>query len=524
MKSCINCQSSFTIRPEDEVFYGRMDVPAPTHCPACRAQRRWAFRNQYNLYKRTCDFSGKEMLSLYSPDKPLKVYEESVWWSDAWDPLDYGRDYDFSRPFFDQYKELFWAVPRHAMHQDGTNENCDYITYGGGNKSCYLAFACIYSEDIYFSSFLLFCKDSLDSTRCIESSLLYECVDCEKSYECFFCKDCISCQDSLFLDDCRNCKNCIGCKNLRNKEYHIFNEPVSKEEFERVKAEILKDGGRSFKEKFDAWRLTQPYVYARINNSENCVGNYLENAHNSYHSFDLVMGADDCNYCINAGWKGKDMWDCTMTGKEAELLYEMHATVNTQHSAFCSFIRSCSDIYYCDSMDAAQNCFGSIGLRHKQYCILNKQYSKEAYEALLPRIIEHMKATGEWGEFPPIWLSPFAYNETLANEHFPLTKEAALAKGYTWKDEAVTAVEGGCKSCGRAYKVIPQEKAFYGRMGLPEPENCWKCRHERRFRSRNPYRLWKRNCHKCQKEIETSYSPERPEIVYCETCYLADVY
>jgi len=29
---------------------------------------------------------------------------------------------------------------------------------------------------------------------------------------------------------------------------------------------------------------------------------------------------------------------------------------------------------------------------------------------------------------------------------------------------------------------------------------------------------------KCSKSIQTSYSPERPEIVYCEQCYLQEIY
>lgn len=513
-QNCVNCQTAFPVRPEDEAFYARMKVPAPTRCPDCRAQRRWAFRNQYQLYHRKCDFTGEAILSLYSPDKPYKVYKEPVWWSDVWDPLEYGQDFDFSRPFFDQFKELQLKVPRRAMHQDGSNENCDYITYGTSNKDCYLAFACFYSQDVYYSALLGFCKDSVDCLRCVESELLYECTDCSKCYQCFFCKDSSSCQDSFFLDDCRNCKNCIGCKNLRNKEYHIFNEPVSKEKFEEVKAGIMKDGGRAFKKQFEPWRLTLPYVYTRINQSENCTGNYIENARNCHHSFDIIAGAEDCNYCLNSGWKGKDLWDCTMCGKEAEFLYEMHATIGTQHSAFSSFIRSSSDLYYCDSMESCQNCFGCIGLRHKNYCILNKQYSKEEYEALLPRIIEYMTSTKEWGEFFPLRLSPFEYSETMAEEYFPL--------GH--KEKPASSGGDGCDGCGSPFKVIPQEKAFYERMGLPEPVNCWKCRHERRFRSRNPYRLWTRNCQKCQKEIETSYSPDRPELVYCESCYLATVY
>jgi len=62
-------------------------------------------------------------------------------------------------------------------------------------------------------------------------------------------------------------------------------------------------------------------------------------------------------------------------------------------------------------------------LNTAKYCILNKQYTKEEYEKLMPKIIEYMEKTEEWGEFFPASLSPFGYNETIAMEYFPLTRE-----------------------------------------------------------------------------------------------------
>ena len=54
-KQCQNCKNDFTIEPDDFGFYEKMQVPAPTFCPDCRAQRRFAFRNERNFYKRECD-------------------------------------------------------------------------------------------------------------------------------------------------------------------------------------------------------------------------------------------------------------------------------------------------------------------------------------------------------------------------------------------------------------------------------------------------------------------------------------
>jgi hypothetical protein len=67
-------------------------------------------------------------------------------------------------------------------------------------------------------------------------------------------------------------------------------------------------------------------------------------------------------------------------------------------------------------------------VRGKEYCILNKQYSKEEYEALVPKIIEHMRTTGERGEFFDPSLSAFGYNETAAQDYFSLSRDAALAR------------------------------------------------------------------------------------------------
>ncbi|MFA5855240.1 MAG: hypothetical protein WC846_03075 [Candidatus Gracilibacteria bacterium] len=531
-KNCRNCQKIFVITDDDKNFYGRMRVPSPTLCPDCRAQRRWAFRNQYNLYHRKCDFSGKEIISLYSQDKPYKIYDEEIWWSDKWNALDYGRDFDFSRPFFEQFNELLLAVPRRSMNQDGTNENCKYITFGMANKNCYLAFACFYSEDVYYSTGTSFSKDCLDSFRCTECQLVYECSNSHKCYQCAYLNDCSECLDSYLLTDCKNCKSCIACKNLRNKEFHIYNKPASKEEFEAFKMKLLEEETDKYIKEFNEWELKLPTIFAHIQNSENCTGNYIENAHNCYYCFDVLMGAQDLKYCFNAGWKGKDMMDCHMAGKESDLLYEMHATTNAHNSAFCSLFRGGSDCYYCDNTSSTNNCFGCTGLVHKDYCILNKQYSKEDYLKLLPRIIEHMQKTGEWGEFFPAEISPFAYNETMANDYYEMPKEEVLAKGWKWKEkeskEREVANANGelltCKTCQKPYKIISQEEILYQKIGVNKPKECYECRLKRRFNARNPYKLWERQCAKCGSPLFTSYSPERKDIIYCEKCYLAEVY
>ena len=108
-RECYNCKARFIIEPDDFSFYEKIKVPPPTWCPECQFIRRTAFRNQNTLHKRTSNTPGKEgekLISIYSEDRNVTVYSREYWWGDAWDPYNYGRDVDFSRPFFEQMKEL----------------------------------------------------------------------------------------------------------------------------------------------------------------------------------------------------------------------------------------------------------------------------------------------------------------------------------------------------------------------------------------------------------------------------------
>jgi hypothetical protein len=205
-----------------------------------------------------------------------------------------------------------------------------------------------------------------------------------------------------------------------------------------------------------------------------------------------------------------------------------------------------SDTHYCDHCHHTKHCFGCVGLNRKEYCILNKQYTKEEYEKLVPQIISHMRKNNEWGELIPITFSIHGYNETLAQDHYPLTKEQVLAHGWKWLDEldevatpksptilpdAIANVGDDickgvftCEISHKPYKIIPQELDFYRQLNVPLPTRSFFQRHKDRMDKRNPRKLWNRQCAKCAKGIQTTYASERPEQIYCEECYLKEVY
>ncbi len=173
MKSCKQCKKEFEVTDADREFYQKLDVLEPTLCPECRQQHRAAWRNERTLYTNTCGLCKKQMISIYSPDviagreKPFVVYCQECWWSDKWDPLQYGIEYDASRPFFEQFKELQTSVPRVTL-LNTNSENSEYTNYAGNNKNCYFLFSNSYghNEDCYYGT--MFAKNR----NCVDGSSL----------------------------------------------------------------------------------------------------------------------------------------------------------------------------------------------------------------------------------------------------------------------------------------------------------------------------------------------------------------
>src|SRR3989344_670730 len=139
-KNCQNCKSSFTIEPDDFNFYEKIKVPPPTFCPECRSIRRMAETNERVLFKRKCDLTGQDIFSMYRDETPFPVYETSKWYSDEWDPYQYGVDYDFSKSFFQQFLELRNKVPKMALVRQGFSINSEYTHRVTDMKNSYMVF------------------------------------------------------------------------------------------------------------------------------------------------------------------------------------------------------------------------------------------------------------------------------------------------------------------------------------------------------------------------------------------------
>lgn len=556
-KICQSCKNDFEIRKQDLIFYDQVKVPPPNHCPDCRAQQRIAFRNERTLYKRACDMCKKDGVSLYPIGTPFPLYCYKCWWSDGWDPTAFAMDWDKSRPFFDQFLELKNSIPRIGLLVINST-NSDYTNNAEDNKNCYLLFAGGNNEDCMYARLIQRCKNSVDCDFLYNSELCYECVDTRKSFKCLYGERLQECADVLFSFDMHNCQNCILCTNLRNKSYCIENKQCTREEYEKKKAEILKNYGsiEKTKEKYNELRNAALVKYASAVKCNNVTGDYMYNCHEGVRVFD-AFGTKNCSYVADVD-DIIDCFDCNNTYTKAERCYNVMGNLSSNNNICTVYPMYCNDVQYIDSCYNCQSCFGCVGLNKKNYYILNKEHTKEEYENIKEEIIEQMKRDGVYGDFFPPALSPFGYNETLAQEYYPLTEKEAKEKGFNWQKETSgtygkeTIKESGmpetisevmeyilnqvlvCKECKKNFRITRAEFDFYKRMNLPLPHKDFECRHQDRMKRRNPRRLWRRACmcklenhthgkNKCPIEFETAYSPERKELVYCETCYQQEV-
>ncbi len=546
------------IEPDDFNFYKKINVPPPTWCPGCRFQRRLAFLNWITLYKRACANCNESIISNLRDGTPYRVFCPKCWFGDTWDGTEYGMDYDPNRNFFEQLAELkdkstFMAIE----NLYSTLVNSPYVNATAYQKDCFMVFNADYGERTAYCMVYAHVADSLDGYRFKEVELCYECVGMYKSYHCIYSEELDSCTDTHFSRSCSGCVDCVGCINLRNKSNCIFNQQYSKEEYKKKVAEMrldTREGIESMLQQSREFFMTQPRRATAGNGlNVNTTGDFIYESKNTKDSY-MVSSVEDSRFVqmLTMG-PTKNCYDYTNWGYGAENLYECltvgESAYNDHFSAQCW--PNALNLEYCFYANQSKDCFGCYNLKRKQYCILNKQYTKEEYLVLREKIIADMKTnpyTDEkgrvwsYGEFFPFMFSPFAYNETMADYYFPLSKNEIIEGGMQWHDipdsehtttmtadqvpETVADIDDAiqkeiieCAECKKGFRITTLEIQLHRKIGVPFPVKCWKCRFKRRFNTVNPPQLYDRFCMKCEKEIKTSYVPERSEIVYCETCY-----
>ena len=554
-KTCKQCKAGFEFTEVErnaldlvafKVGENKYDIPDFDICYDCRQQKRLACRNEKTLYKRDCDKCHKNMVTVYDKGSAFPVYCQECFWGDGWNAMDYGMDFDFSRPFFEQFKELMNKVPRLAVINK-QSENSEYCNYSFANKNCYLMFGSHYEEDCMYGRYSTKNRNCVDFLAMYNSELCYECIFSKTCYKSVFLDHCENCQDCYFSFDLKGCKNCIFSHGLRNKEYFIFNKEHSKQEYEDYVKKLKTGSYNQWKNLKDGWTKYKKenaiFKQHYQTNCENCDGTDNENSKNLINS----SVCTNCEDCVN-GFQMDETYSSVdnshMGYDKCEICCNCIGCSATFHCLFCDSCWDDSELVYCNMCFSSRNSFGSIGLRHNDYCIFNKQCKKEEYEELLNKIIVHMQSDGEWGQFFNYDIFPYGYNETVAMEYFPLSREKILERSWSWKEVKEELVYEGyklpddldeidksicdkvlkCSVTGRPYKILKDEFDFYKKMNVPIPRHCPDQRHVDRHVLRSGIKTYNNKCDKCGDEMKTVFAPDKKEKVYCEKCYLKEVY
>jgi len=467
---------------------------------------------------------------------------------------------------------LFHEAPRPGLSIEITSLiNSPYVNHAGNLKNCYLIYQADFDEDCAHGVYIKNCRDILDSSLILQSELCYDSMHSYKNSRCAGLRSQVSeSLDCFFLRDSHGCQNCFASANLRNQKYRIFNKQYSPEGY---KEEMKKWDLGSFAKYQEAKRISEEHWKTLLPKphmddfSVNSSGSHYFQCKNCKECYEIWGPAEDSKFLFMLSLPPiKDCYDVSAWGNNLQLSYESCAV--GQDSANLKFCvesgLNAHSLDYCQFTFGGDNNFGCAGLRKGKYCILNKKYSKEKYEKLVPQIKKHMdempyiseirnskheirKIIYQYGEFFPAELSAFPYNDTLAQRFFPLTKEEALTQGYKWLDEEkrtypITQKAGDlpdhiknaldsilqevieCATCGKGFRIIPMELKFLRERNFPLPRQCPFCRIDEKFSQwiKN-LRVIPRTCDKCGASFTTNYTQDEAPVIYCKTCYNNEV-
>jgi hypothetical protein len=180
---------------------------------------------------------------------------------------------------------------------------------------------------------------------------------------------------------------------LRGQQYCILNKKYDKEEYQKMISDMGNlSEDETFLKAYTELKNTSPKNAMNITSSEMSCGNDIKNSKNVVVCYE-VDELQDCKYCTEI-IKEKDFMDVNNNGW-SQLMYESIGFGYDNRLLFTLYCSESTDISYSAFCQSCKNLFGCVGLKHKENCILNKQYTQAEYEQLVPQIIEHMRKTGE---------------------------------------------------------------------------------------------------------------------------------
>lgn len=363
-------------------------------------------------------------------------YEEFVWLRDTL--LSYWQDYDPQRSFFEQFHEFINKVPSPNLPKYWLTENASFWNEVLNSKNVYLSTLVVmdcwdvfYSANVKENSHTVFnsnmvrnnSSDVYSSAWILESTSIFYSRFIRNSYNIWFSSNLIW------------CNNCFLCEHLENQSYCIKNQQYTKEEYEKEKERLL-----SHKESFEK-RFSELSSTWANHGSHGVTGAFIhdsENVKNWYMSYQIKHGK---NVLIRWGkWVNENVWDIIWWWTVwNDYLYWVNWAWAWSHHIYCSSHVVWSHVYYSYYLSDCSYCFWCVWLLNKQFCIFNKQYTKEEWFDKIEEIFLSMERSGELGAFFPWSMCPYYFNDTAAyliDSSF--TKEEVSQHWYLWREDNIT--------------------------------------------------------------------------------------
>jgi hypothetical protein len=443
--------------------------------------------------------------------------------------------------FFDQWQIFSNAVPRPAIIQDLKTENSPWALYTASSKNVYFTYAGMDEENVSYADFSIASRDSVDISYVYRSAHCYHSVLLNACLRTHFSEQCNRCIDVIFSLACSDCSDCFGCTNLRRKKFCFLNEQLTEEEYrERCKAIDLSDASV-----VEAWEKKIQEIWNKayrkagtIYQSERAIGDELwsckdvegismTNAERVYYAFTLMDVKDSVDVAL---------------ALQLERCANLVGSQKGYENKMVNTCEGCIDIEYSELLASCEHCFGCIGLKYKKYCVLNQQYTEEEYWKLVDQLKTDMLAHGEYGEFFPYRVSPWAYNTSHADAQFPMEEKEARALGARWyafaqerevqaqsvdtlplrlKDTTEEALKEvyRCPVSGRAFRIVKPELDLHREFGIALPRVHPTVRRKERIKQCFPIVLQERACSACSTIVATRIPATYPSPLLCESCY-----
>ena len=424
-RTCKWTREEFPVFEEEKEILEKVSYHFPISVselsPDSRIRALLMWRNERNFYKRKCSATGKDIMSIFPTNYPSPVYHFKEYDSDRWNPHEYGIEYNDDKSLLIQIERFFNTVPKRNLNLTGeTMENCDYCNYGFYSKNCYMCQVALMSEQCFYSNSPYESKYNFDCYFNEKCEISYESTYCINSYKTFYCDFVENSNECYFCTNLNNSEYCIWCVWISDRKYCVFNKQVSEAEFYNTLEKIFYsyESLESFKREYQKFKEDFSKLSVKNIGAEHAIWNTIRFAKNITSSYG-VIDAEDVFHSWIIGLNSNNILSSTHGWSNSSNIYQNVWFSESIQSAFNSFWtgKNCFYTYDCRH---CEDCLFCIWLISKKYCIFNIQYSEDEYKDISRKVIDGAKDEWFWWNFLSPYVSLFPYNDTIANDFYPV--------------------------------------------------------------------------------------------------------